>query len=145
MSYLTSENYRKGFLIDDEWIGGITVSETPTAQAGGVDTQPSGTGATATDLGATTTSAAAAPTPAVQRRYHAYCANYRTTETVFSRTFDSLQPALDFMNKQERYWIYEAIGCGHKTTSDVGSNSSASTLAPSPNTGGGSCGTKSCC
>jgi hypothetical protein len=78
---LNPQNYQKGFLIDDEWIGGVTELVTPTGDGGKV-------------------------------LYHAYAANYLTSATMVSQSFDSLESALGYINTLERNWTYERIGCG---------------------------------
>lgn len=128
MSFLNEQNYRKGFLIDGECIGGITVSETP---AGLSVENAKIVPADQDGLEASTST----PEANSKRRYHAYAANYLTSETVFSRTFDSLQSALDFINAQQREWIYESLGC---------TKISASAHASAENAAEQSCGSQSC-
>jgi hypothetical protein len=83
---LHRDNFERGFLIDDEWMGSIAKLESKNPS----DSKDK-----------------SAPT-----RYAAFVTNHETGETVGYREFNSLDEALQVLNAIPRSWKYESTsGC----------------------------------
>lgn len=75
---LSAENFKKGFLVDDEMMGGITQNPENPAQ------------------------------------YVGFVLSHLTGEYVAYQPFESLEAALEAMNRIPRQWAFEKVGgCGN--------------------------------
>ena len=80
---LTELNFRRGMLLDDEWLAGVS-EQKPTS---GV--------------------------PSPKKTYLAFVVDYLTGESLGQRSFDSLREALEAVNGLPRSWRFESTqGCG---------------------------------
>lgn len=69
--------------------------------------------------------------------YACYVSHYLTGETLAYEEFEALEPALSFLDKMNRPWSYEAVGCSKTTKKGTSGGCSA---CPSNSNSNSKCG-----